>query len=201
MKSGRPCRSLTGLFCPHGSGCKSAGSPSTAGCTPTSWSRCSRAPVEGLRALGWEHVHLDPDAGLSYWEVWRSMLMATPKHESRAAPWPWPVSVSTHFELSGCSGRRSGWPRGSSGPRQDSCSQPGSALASTPPTSAVTFAAPWPGARAQGRVRPPVSARQCSSTPRGPDLIHRAGRGTPVAAAPAPWSNLPAYESTGSHHR
>jgi len=31
------------------------------------------ARTEELRALGWEHVHLDPDSGPPYLEVWRSV--------------------------------------------------------------------------------------------------------------------------------
>jgi integrase len=31
------------------------------------------ARTEELRALGWEHVHLDPDTGPPYLEVWRSV--------------------------------------------------------------------------------------------------------------------------------
>ena len=47
------------------------------------------ARTEELRALGWEHVHLDPDTGPPYLECGdRCELTATPRPESRVAPWP-----------------------------------------------------------------------------------------------------------------
>ena len=47
------------------------------------------ARTEELRALGWEHVHLDPDSGPPYRKCGdRCELKAIPRPESRAAPWP-----------------------------------------------------------------------------------------------------------------
>jgi hypothetical protein len=146
-----------------------------------------------LRALGWEHVHLDPDTGPPYLEVWRSVRAHgdTKTRKSRRTL----ALASLCIDALRVQRVQQAKDRLAAGERWTETglvftTRLGTAW--TPPMSAVTFAAPWlwcPGSiRPTGpRVSYGTLSFRCSPMPACPSGTSRSSSAT--AAPPSPsWS-------------
>jgi integrase len=148
------------------------------------------ARTEELRALGWDHVHLDPDSGPPYLEVWRSVRAHgdTKTRKSRRTL----ALASLCVDALRVQRVQQAKDRLAAGERWTETGLVFTTRLGTGMDAAVTFAAPWPWC--PGSIRPTgprvsygTPSFRCSPMPACPSGTLRSSSAT--AAPPSPnWS-------------